>query len=189
MGTPQSHEAAGTQAPLQDFSKSHDQFVTLLESAAGLPELVAAASQARSRAADLVKMFRHSVLVHHEDEELELFPAVLETALDGEEARQARLMVDQLVAEHRDVARLWKLLEPSIEAVARGYLPDLDRALLDELVRQFLAHVRHEEDDFLPFAHRVLARKGGDMAQLSMALHHRHDLAEIWAAAVVYGAS
>ena len=189
MSTVQSHEAAQAQGPLQDFSNCHGEFVALLEGVTGLPEMVAVASAARSRAAGLLKMFRHDVLAHHQDEELELFPAVLEAALPGAEAGRARAMVDQLVAEHREVARLWKELEPSIEAVARGHLPNVDQVLLHAIVRHFLDHVRHEEEDFLPFAQQVLERRGEEMASLGMALHHRRNVAEIWAASVVYGAS
>ncbi|MBI5278436.1 MAG: hemerythrin domain-containing protein [Burkholderiales bacterium] len=176
-------------APLADFSRCHDEFVTLLDIFLGLPGMVATAARARARASDVLKMFRHGLLAHHDDEERELFPAVLVAALPGEEARRARDMVEQLVREHREIALLWKRLEPSVESVARGYLPELDGALLNELVQQFNAHVRLEEEDFLPFAQQVLGRQGDDMAALGMALHRRHEDAQTWATAVIYGAS
>jgi hypothetical protein len=65
----------------------------------------------------------------------------------------------------------------------------MDSALLDELVKRFNEHVRVEEEEFLPFAQRVLARQAEDMAMLGMALHQRHEDEEIMAAAVVYGAT
>ena len=75
------------------------------------------------------------------------------------------------------------------QAVANGYLPQLDAALLQELVERFNAHVRLEEDEFLPFAQQVLAREAEDMAMLGLALHRRHEAEEIMATAVVYGAT
>jgi hemerythrin-like domain-containing protein len=98
-------------------------------------------------------------------------------------------MVTQLVREHRDIAQLWKQLEPAVQAVANGYLPRLDSPLLHELVRRFNEHVRAEEDEFLPFAQQVLARQAEDMAMLGLALHRRHEAEEVMAAAVVYGAT
>lgn len=175
-------------SPLQDFSTCHIGFVTLLESSLGLPEMVATAERARSCAGDVVKMFRHSVLAHHEDEEHDLFPAVLQAAQPGTEAQRAGALVEQLVREHREIAALWKQLEPTVQAIANGYLPRLDSALLQELVNRFNEHVRIEEVEFLPFAQQVLARQGEDMAMLGLALHRRHEAAEIMSTAVVYGA-
>ena len=176
-------------APLQDFSACHAGFVTVLEAALGLPDMVATAARSRACAADMLKMFRDRLLAHHDDEERDLFPAVLRVARSGEEAERAHIMVTQLVREHREIAQLWKQLEPAVQAVANGYLPQLDAALLQELVERFNAHVRLEEDEFLPFAQQVLAREAEDIAMLGMTLHRRHEAVEIMSTAVVYGAT
>jgi hemerythrin-like domain-containing protein len=174
-------------APLQDFSRCHVGFVTVLETALGLPEMIATAARSRSCAADMLKMFHDRLLAHHDDEERDLFPAVLRLAKPGDEANRAHAMVDQLVREHREIAQLWKQLEPAVHAIANGYLPSLDAALLRELVRRFNEHVRIEEEAFLPFAQQVLARQAQDMAMLGMAMHQRHETQEIMSTAVVYG--
>jgi hemerythrin-like domain-containing protein len=184
--TRQSTEADG---PLQDFSSSHVGFVTVLETALGLPEMIDTAARSRSCAADMLKMFHDRLLAHHDDEERDLFPAVLRVAQPGDEADRARTMVAQLVREHREIAQVWKQLEPAVQAIANGYLPRLDSALLHELVQRFNEHVRTEEEEFLPFAQQVLARQAEDMAMLGLALHRRHDAEEIMATAVVYGAN
>jgi hemerythrin-like domain-containing protein len=189
MSNKTTRQATEADAPLQDFSKCHDGFVTVLETALGLPEMLATAARSRTCAADVLKMFRDSLLAHHDDEERDLFPAVLRVAQPGDEANRARTMVDQLVREHREIAQLWKKLEPTVQAVANGYLPRLDTALLQDLVKRFNEHVRAEEEEFLPFAQKVLAREAKDMASLGMALHRRHEVEQIMATAVVYGAS
>ena len=182
-------QAPAADAALQDFSRCHEGFVTVLETALGLPEMVATAARSRSCAADMLKMFHDRLLAHHDDEERDLFPAVIRVAQPGGEADRARTMVEQLVREHREIAQLWKRLEPAVQAVANGYLPQLDAALLRELVRRFNEHVRVEEEEFLPFAQQVLAREAEDMAMLGLALHRRHEAEEIMATAVVYGAT
>jgi hypothetical protein len=189
MSDPSTRPAIETDSPLQDFSTCHIGFVTLLEASLGLPEMLATSARARSCAADVLKMFRHGVLAHHEDEEHDLFPAVLQVAQPGAEAERAQAMVAQLVREHREIAALWKQLEPTVQAIANGYLPGLDCALLQELVKRFNEHVRIEEVEFLPFAQQVLARQGEDMAMLGLALHRRHEATEIMATAAVYGAT
>jgi hemerythrin-like domain-containing protein len=134
-------------------------------------------------------MFRDHLLAHHDDEERELFPAVIRAAQPGAEAERARRMVAQLVQEHREIAQLWKQLAPTVQAVANGYLPQLDAAVLQDLVRRFNAHVRLEEEAFLPFAQQVLARQADDMAMLGLALHQRHEAELVLATAAVYGAN
>lgn len=181
--------ATEADTPLQDFSTCHVGFVTVLEAALGLPEMIATAARSRSCAADMLKMFRNSLLAHHDDEERDLFPAVLRIARPGEEANRARAMVEQLTREHREIAKLWKQLEPTVQAIAKGYLPPLDPALLHELVRRFNEHVRSEEDEFLPFAQEVLSRQAGDIAMLGLTLHQRHEAEESMLTAVVFGAN
>jgi len=175
--------------PLQDFSTCHAGFVTVLEAALDLPEMLAAAARSRACASDMLKMFHNSLLAHHDDEERDLFPAVIRVARPGEEADRARTMVTQLTREHREIAQLWKQLEPAVQAVARGYLPRVDGKLLQELVQRFNEHVRSEEDEFLPFAQKVLGREDGDLAMLGMAMHQRHEAVEILSKAAVYGAN
>lgn len=189
MSDTPARQSTATDAPLQDFSRCHVGFVTVLETALGLPEMIATAARSRSCAADLLKMFRDSLLAHHHDEERDLFPAVVRVAQPGDEAERAGTMVAQLVREHREIAQLWEQLKPAVQGVANGYLPRLDAALLQELVQRFNEHVRTEEEEFLPFAQQVLARQAEDMAMLGLALHRRHEAEEIMAAAVVYGAT
>ena len=187
MSDTPNRQATEADAPLQDFSNCHVQFVTVLETALGLPEMIVTAARSRSCATDLLKMFHDRLLAHHDDEERDLFPAVLRVAQQGDEAERARTLVAQLVREHREIAQVWKQLEPAVQAIANGYLPKLDSALLHELVRRFNEHVRIEEDEFLPFAQQVLARQAEDMAMLGLALHRRHEAEQIMATAVVYG--
>lgn len=189
MSDTPARQPTDSEAPLQDFSRCHEGFVTVLEASLGLPEMIATAARSRACAADMLKMFRDRLLAHHDDEERDLFPTVVRVAQPGDEADRARAMVAQLVREHREIAQLWKQLEPAVQAVANGYLPRLDDALLQELVRRFNEHVRVEEEDFLPFAQQVLGRQAGDMATLGLALHTRHEAEEIMATAMVYGAT
>ena len=83
--------------PLQDFSTCHVGFVTVLEAALGLPEMMVTAARSRSCATDMLKMFHDHLLAHHDDEERDLFPAVLRIAQPGEEALE---QLGACVTEH-----------------------------------------------------------------------------------------
>src|SRR5512141_2631094 len=106
MSNTPNRQATQADAPLQDFSTCHIGFVTVLETALGLPEMIVTAARSRSCAADVLKMFHDRLLAHHDDEERDLFPAVLRIAQPGEEADRAGTMVAQRIREHREIAQL-----------------------------------------------------------------------------------
>lgn len=161
-------------APLAEFSECHHDFVARLHSALYLPELVTAAMRARAMANDLLDLFTEGVFQHHQDEERELFPAVIAAALPGEEVQYVKGMVRRLVDEHRDMERRWGELQPAVREIASGGTPAVDAARLEDLVQHFFAHAHYEEDEFLPAAQRILGRHSEDMASLGKALHERH---------------
>ncbi len=162
-----------TSAPLDTFHRCHEGIIHQLNATASLAELADAAMRARRVAQDTLKLFEVAVMPHHNEEETELFPAVLRSALP-EELEQVKAMVKTLTEEHRDVEAQWLLLAPAVKKVARGHDAEIDAAGMAELVRRYLKHARTEEDVFLPLAQRILGRNGNHMAALGMSLHMRH---------------
>ena len=161
-------------APLTGFSQCHAGIVTQLHALAGLPGLVEAAARAREVAAGTLALFKGAVLEHHAEEESELFPAVLRSAVAGEERDRVRSMIDRLTYEHRALESLWKTLQPAVNAAARGRPAQLDAAVATELVQRYLEHAHFEEQSFLPLAETILGRNGDHMAALGLSLHMRH---------------
>jgi Hemerythrin HHE cation binding domain len=170
---PPTEDDAGPETPLTSFTRCHLGIVTQLEGSARLPELVDAANHAREMAQTTLDLFRQTIIPHHAEEEAELFPAVMQSA-NANERKAVRGMVERLTAEHREVEGLWKRLEPSVRAAARGNRSEVDAEVMEELVRAFLRHARYEETVFLPLAERILGRNGNHMAALGLALHLRH---------------
>jgi hemerythrin-like domain-containing protein len=160
--------------PLADFSQCHVGILSKLEAFKELPALQAAAAQARTVAAQTLALFEDAVCEHHADEERELFPAVLRSAMRGEESDFAQAMVLRLTAEHRHIETLWKKIEPAVKAVAKSRAVDLDLAAVESLVRAYTAHARFEEEHFLPLAQTVLGRNRNHMDALDLSLHLRH---------------
>ena len=161
-------------APLDNFSECHSGIVRHLNDLDSLVPLLEPARQAHRLAAEAVRFFRSSIFEHHDEEERELFPAVLANATAGDERSKAQEAVDRLVREHRHLESVWSKLQPQLDAVAHGGVGDVDVDAIKLLVANYQAHAKFEEDVFLPLAKAVLARQGEHMAALGLRLHMRH---------------
>ncbi len=161
-------------APLLNFTNCHVGILSHLQSFADLPALMEPATRARSIAEEMLKFFRDAVFEHHAEEESELFPAVLVSAVKGQERDHVNVMIDQLTAEHRAIETAWTKLEPELKKVAKGQASELNTAGVEHLVSRYRAHAQFEESQFLPLAHTILGRNSNHMAALGMSLHMRH---------------
>lgn len=170
---------AADDAPVQEFSHCHEGIVAQLAELARLPELAQAAVSARRIAAETEKFVAEVVLVHHDEEEQELFPAVLASAQAGAERDKVRALVERLTQDHRDIERAWHQLAPGVHAVARGRDATLDAPGVAAFVARYRGHAAHEEQVFLPLASVILGRNGNHMAALGLSLHARHALPEV----------
>jgi hypothetical protein len=160
--------------PLEDFSRCHLAILDRLKDFGELPALLVAAERGRRIAEQTIAMFEPSVLDHHADEEADLFPAVLRSALPGPEADWVAAMVHRLTGEHRSIEARWADLKAGVKAGAAGKHALLDPEAVQQLVSSYTAHARFEEEHFLPLAHQILGRDGNHMAALGVSLHMRH---------------
>jgi len=160
--------------PLLDFSDCHSGILKKLDLLSELPALLEPAARARQIAGLAHEFFRVVIFEHHLDEERELFPAVLESAQEGEELQRVKAMIRRLTDEHRELENLWKTLEVGLKQLAKGQVAEIDGALIDRLVEQYRAHAGFEEQEFLPLSQAILSRNPNHMAALGLSLHLRH---------------
>jgi hypothetical protein len=170
---------ASDDAPVQEFSNCHVGIVAQLDKLALLPALAEAAHQARQIAASVRTFFRDVVLVHHAEEEQELFPAVLASAEPGSEREEVEAMVGRLAREHRQVEAQFRALDDALHDLARGHDAALDGKTVAALVEAYRGHAAFEETHFLPRARDILGRNDNHMAALGMSLHARHAMADV----------
>lgn len=163
-----------TDAPIDHFSHCHVGIFAQLDRMGDLPALLAPAAQARKIAAQSLGFFSKGMYEHHAEEEKDLFPAVRSSAHVGEERMKVEALIDQLVADHRALEKLWESLEPGLQKVAKGQDTTLDTAALQSMVARYQAHATLEETQFLPLAEQILGRNSNHMAALGLSLHMRH---------------
>jgi hemerythrin-like domain-containing protein len=179
MNTTAAPGPAVDDAPVQGFSQCHEGIVVQLKELERLPALAEAAAQVRAVAAAIDDFFADVVVEHHNDEEKELFPAVLDSATAGAEREQVRALVEQLTSEHRTIERAWRQMRSAVRALAQGRPAGLDAQAVAALVAAYRAHAGFEEETFLPLAANILGRDGRHMAALGISLHTRHALPEV----------
>lgn len=166
-------------SPIEDFSNCHLGILTRLDALAELPALADAARRSRTTAQDLLSFFDEAVLAHHVEEERDLFPAVLASAVAGAERDSVAAMTERLTREHRDIEHAWSALKPALKAIAKGRDADLDAAAVQTLVDRYRQHAGFEEQAFLPLSQQILGRNDDHMAALGAALHLRHVLPDV----------
>ena len=160
--------------PINEFSECHSGILKKLDMLGELPALLDAASRAREIAARALEFFREAIFEHHQDEERELFPAVLASAEKGAEYDQVKALAKRLTDEHRELEASWKRLEPELKRVAKGQDSRLEIAEVERLVARYKAHAELEENEFLPLSKTILGRNSHHMAALGLSLHMRH---------------
>jgi len=173
--TDKTPSAPGTQdAPIANFSQCHVGIIGHLDALGELPALVEPARRARQVAADMLAFFDPVILEHHGEEERELFPAVMQSAVKGQEHTHVSTMVERLTTEHRQIEAWWTRIKPQLKRLAKGQDTELDTVAVQQLVRQYHAHAQFEEAEFLPLSQTILGRNANHMAALGMSLHMRH---------------
>ena len=160
--------------PLDQFSDCHAGIMRKLQALGELPALAEAAARARRSAEATLRFFDDVIYEHHAQEEQELFPAVLASAVAGEEHDRVRGIVEQLTREHREVEATWAKLAPALKAIAKGRDASFDAAAIEALVQRYRAHAAFEESEFLPLSETILGRDSQHKAALGLSLHMRH---------------
>jgi hemerythrin-like domain-containing protein len=177
--TPNAPVPTGDDAPVQGFAHCHESIVAQLRQLEQLPALAEAAAAARRIAKATEDFYREVVLIHHSEEEQELFSAVLASAERGAERERVQAIVTRLTQDHRHIESLWRTIEPAVRDVARGHDATLDAPQLARFVADYRTHAQYEEEVFLPLSSTILGRNGNHMAALGMSLHARHAMPEV----------
>jgi hemerythrin-like domain-containing protein len=171
-----SSPAAGPEAPLDMLAACHTrvekQCQTLERLQAHL--IVHASDTAAQEAAHaLLRYFNSAAKHHHEDEEVDLFPALLD-AMAGSDAVCIRTLIEALEAEHRELENRWTQLQAPLQAIAQGLPVVLSKAETAAFVTGYRSHILREDRELLPMAQRLLGPQA--LALLGHAMRSRRGL-------------
>lgn len=109
-------------------------------------------AMAREAAGKILRYFNVAAPLHHQDEEEDLFPALLDAAPEA-----LRMQIRLLEAEHADLAVLWRRMRTALEQVVTGAAV-LDEDLAREFSERYPRHADDEERLIYPHASRLLDR-------------------------------
>lgn len=169
--------AVGTEAPLEMLAACHQrvhrQCATLQRL---VPHLAAHGSDAdaRSAASAVMRYFDTSARDHHADEEVDLFPALIES-MAGSDAVCLRELTQSLTHDHRQLEQRWAALRAVLAQVAAGTGVRLAADDVQAFVGAYAQHIEREEAELLPMAERLL--DGAALARIGAAMRARRGIA------------
>lgn len=162
--------AAGFEAPFEMLAACHERVERMLALMARLRQHLldkGGDDAARQAAIDVMRYFDQAAPLHHQDEELHVFPALLATA----DAR-VKGVVGQLLEDHRQMEALWADVRSALQAVvgAADTAPPADGApqaaafalsagqlsAMDRFNALYQRHLQDEDGTVYPAAQAVI---------------------------------
>ena len=111
-------------------------------------------NDARQAATAVMRYFDTAAKDHHADEEVDLFPALIES-MAGSDAVCIREMVDALTLDHRALESHWLALRQVLQDIEAGQTPSSFD--VEPFITLYERHIAREESELLPMAARLLS--------------------------------
>jgi len=128
-------------------------------------------TQAQEAIAAVIRYFDTAAVHHHADEEIDLFPALLE-AMAGSDAVCIRALTEGLTQDHVRLSAQWAALKTSLQALQNARADTKMEPELGSLTQAFVSayrqHIEREETELLPMANRLLDDAQLDRIGISM---------------------
>jgi len=169
---------AGFEVPLEMLSACH---LRIEQQCATLRRLVphlarhGADGEARGAAANIIRYFDTSARHHHADEEVDLFPALIES-MAGSDPVCLREMTALFTAEHRELEAHWRDIRAVLTRVVAGEGVELSSQAVEALVSLYERHIEREESELLPMASRLLG--DDELDRIGRAMRERRGIRE-----------
>jgi hemerythrin-like domain-containing protein len=149
---------AGFDEPLQMLEACHSKIEAQLGTLERLvPHLGQRGADADAKAAALavIRYFDTSGVLHHRDEDEDLFPLLRRLAADAKRPEVCAVM-DELEREHATMDLEWSRLRQRLDQIARGQADRLEMDLVTPFAWLYRRHMRTEAAAVLPFARDAL---------------------------------
>jgi hemerythrin-like domain-containing protein len=125
-------------------------------------------------AASVRRYFDEAAPRHHEDEEIDLFPRLMEklNALPASPATERiGAAIQRLQADHREMDAVWAALRGQLLKVEAGQPAQFDDAQVSLFISRYRAHIEIEENEIAPALRKMLRAK--DLREIGRAMAAR----------------
>ncbi|NDI87178.1 hemerythrin domain-containing protein [Undibacterium crateris] len=168
--------APGFDTPIAVLKHCHDrirkQLATLDKLVNYLPDRGVDESVQQAAKA-VLKYFIKAAPMHHQDEEVDLLPA-LRATVSGADAELLSELSKTILQHHAQMDQQWKVLQVQLEALEDGSGYDLSPSDVDDFTTLYQAHMQIEETQIAPMALRVLSE--AQMKQLGASMQARRGI-------------
>jgi len=171
--------AASTEAPLEMLAACH---IRIERQCATLGRLVphlaehGADDEARRAASNVMRYFDTAAVQHHADEEVDLFPALIES-MAGSDPVCLREMTQGLTDDHRELEARWRGLRRMLEPIAAGASAALDADQVRTFIDLYERHLKREDEELLPMAQRLLG--DDELVRIGRAMRQRRGIEDV----------
>jgi hemerythrin-like domain-containing protein len=162
---------AGFDQPVEMWLACHQRvqrFAALLSRLAEHVRKQGADEDAQVTAASIRRYFNEAAPRHHEDEEVDMFPRLRER-LNAERDSTVLDVLDQVEADHLEMAGLWKRLDAVLADISSGRKTALEQPLIDRFATMYRHHIDAEERVLLPVLKKVLGKSDWQAVGRAMA--------------------
>ena len=166
--------AVGFDTPFEMLEACHERVERSLDLLARLCSYLhnhACDDSARQAARDVLRYFDIAAPLHHQDEELHVFPLLL-----SQGAPSVVAVVQQLQHDHACMAADWAAARGALQAMADGAAAGFgaeDEARLDQFAQRYQQHIQAEEGTAYPCAQALLGQGELHAMGLEMAARRR----------------
>jgi len=131
---------------------------------------------ARVTAASIRRYFDEAAPRHHDDEEVDLFPRLLDKlrAHDDPAAESIAATIDSLLADHAEMHDLYRTLRAQLQRIEAGEVPQFDEVQLMLFVSKYRAHIEVEDGVLAPALRRTF--KARDLKAVGRAMAARRGI-------------
>ena len=147
----------GFEDPIEILNSCHEKvrhFASLTIRLRDYLQKVGVDATATEAATRIRRYFNVAAALHHQDEELDLFPALL-ALKEGVISQAAKDALSQAVAslgrEHDTLGEAWSQIDRWLESVESG-TPTPEPACVDLFAHAYTRHADREENEIYPFA-------------------------------------
>jgi hemerythrin-like domain-containing protein len=168
--------AVGLDQPLEILEACHERVKNhcqILQRLSAHLKAVGIDDQAILASKNLLRYFQIAAKNHHEDEENNLFPMLLES-MAGSDAICINEIINILKEEHLLIEKIWQSIKNPLELVASGTVASIDETQILLLATTYEKHINLEENELFPMAKRLLNEEQLKLMSHDMTQRRKH---------------